>query len=193
VTNAYLAAVMSIAGLAAAAYAVSAVLRLHSEEAAGLAEPVLATACGRIRWALSHVAIAVAGSGVLLVVAGVAASLGYGLRAGHAGTEAASLTDAALAQWPAALGVAGATIVLFGAFPRAATAGGWTMVSAVVLAVFFGPLLRLPQWVLDISPFTHVPKLPGATVHAAPLLWLTLAAAILAAAGLAALRQRDVG
>jgi ABC-2 type transport system permease protein len=38
-----------------------------------------------------------------------------------------------------------------------------------------------------------VPKLPGATVHAAPLLWLTLAAAILAAAGLAALRQRDVG
>jgi putative exporter of polyketide antibiotics len=30
-------------------------------------------------------------------------------------------------------------------------------------------------------------------VHAAPLLWLTLAAAILAGAGLAALRQRDVG
>ena len=46
-TSAYLAAVMSIAGLAAAAYAVSAVLRLHSEEAAGLAEPVLATGCGR--------------------------------------------------------------------------------------------------------------------------------------------------
>ena len=192
-TNAYLAAVMSIAGLAAAAYAVSAVLRLHSEEAAGLAEPVLATACGRIRWALSHVAMAVAGSGVLLVVAGVAAGLGYGLRAGNAGTEVASLTGAALAQWPAALAVAGATIVLFGAFPRAAMAGGWTMVSAAVLAVFFGPLLRLPQWVMDISPFTHVPKLPGATVHAAPLLWLTLAAAILAAAGLAALRQRDVG
>jgi len=192
-TNAYLAAVMSIAGLAAAAYAVSAVLRLHSEEAAGLAEPVLATACGRIRWALSHVAIAVAGSGALLVVGGVAAGLGYGLRAGSAGTEVASLTGAALAQWPAALAVAGATIVLLGAFPRAAMAGGWTMVSAAVLAMFFGPLLRLPQWVLDISPFTHVPKLPGAAVHAAPLLWLTLAAAILAAAGLAALRRRDVG
>jgi ABC-2 type transport system permease protein len=67
------------------------------------------------------------------------------------------------------------------------------MVSAAVLAVFFGPLLRLPQRVLDISPFTHVPKLPGATVHAAPLLWLTLAAAILVAAGLAARRQRDIG
>ena len=39
---------------------------------AELAEPVLATACGRIRWALSHMAIAVAGSGVLLVVAGAA-------------------------------------------------------------------------------------------------------------------------
>ena len=91
------------------------------------------------------------------------------------------------------LTVTGATIVLFGGFPRAAMAGGWTMVSAAVLAVFFGPLLRLPQWALDISPFTHVPKLPGASRHAAPQLWLTLAAAILGAAGLAALRQRDVG
>ena len=51
-------------------------------------------------------------------------------------------------------------------FPRAAVAGGWTAVSAAVLAVFFGPLLRFPQWLLDISPFTHVPKLPGATVQA---------------------------
>ena len=192
-TNAYLAAVMSMAGLAAAAYAVSAVLRLRSEETAGLAEPMLATATGRIRWALSHVTIAVAGSGALLVTAGVAAGLGYGLRAGDAGTEVASLVGAALAQWPAALAVAGAAVVLFGAFPRAAVAGGWTAVSAVVLAVFFGPLLRFPQWLLDISPFTHVPKLPGATVQAAPLLWLTLAAALLGAAGLRAFRLRDIG
>ncbi len=86
-TNAYLAAVMSMAGLAAAAYAVSAVLRLRSEETAGLAEPMLATATGRIRWALSHVTIAVAGSAALLVTAGIAAGLGYGLRAGDAGTR----------------------------------------------------------------------------------------------------------
>ena len=192
-TSAYLAAVMSMAGLAAGAYAVSAVLRLRSEESGGLAEPVLAGPAGRIRWALSHLAVAVAGSGVLLLTAGVAAGLGYGLRAGDAGAQVASLTGAALAQWPAALAVAGVTVVLFGAVPRAAVAGGWSVVSATVLAVFFGPLLRFPQWLMDVSPFTHAPKLPGAAVHAAPLLWLTAAAAVLAAAGLAALRRRDIG
>jgi len=192
-TNAYLAAVMSMAGLAAAAYAVAAVNRLRNEETEQLAELVLATATGRIRWALSHVTVAAAGAAVLLAVAGLAAGLGYGLRAGDPGAEVTRLLGAALAQWPAALAVAGTTIALFGGVPRAAVAGGWTVVSAVVLVAFFGPLLPFPGWMMDISPFTHVPKLPGAPVHAAPLLWLALTAVLLTAAGLTALRHRDIG
>ena len=57
----------------------------------------------------------------------------------------------------------------------------------------FGPLLRFPAWLMDISPFTHVPKLPGAAVHPAPFLWLALAAILLTATGLAAFRHRDIG
>jgi ABC-2 type transport system permease protein len=47
--------------------------------------------------------------------------------------------------------------------------------------------------VLDVSPFTHVPKLPGGAFSAEPLLWLTAVTLGLAAAGLAGLRRRDVG
>jgi len=76
-------------------------------------------------------------------------------------------------------------------------AGAWTVVGVVVLIALFGQVLQLSQWVLDVSPFAHVPKLPGAevTLHTtgAPLLWLALAAVALAAAGLAGLRRRDVG
>jgi ABC-2 type transport system permease protein len=192
-TNAYLAALMLMAGLAAGAYGVAAVSRLRAEETGQLAELVLATATGRIRWALSHTTVGAAGSAALLAVAGLATGLGYGLRAGDVGTQVTRLLGAALAQWPAALAVAAAAVVLLGAVPRAAVAGGWTVVSAVVLVAFFGPLLRFPAWLLDISPFTHVPKLPGAPVHPAPHLWLALAAALLIAAGLAALRRRDIG
>jgi ABC-2 type transport system permease protein len=191
-TNAYLAALMSMAGLAAGAYGVTAVIRLRTEETGELAELVLATATGRIRWALSHITAGAAGSAVLLAAAGLATGLGYGLRAGDVGREVTRLLGAALAQWPAALAVTAAAVVLFGAVPRAAVPGGWTVVAAVVLVAFFGPLLRFPAWLMDISPFTHVPKLPGAAVHPAPFLWLALAAALLTATGLAALRHRDI-
>jgi ABC-2 type transport system permease protein len=193
ITDAYLAAIMSLAGLAAAAYATSAVLRLRAEEGAGRAEPLLATAAGRVRWGLSHVAVAVAGTVLLLAVAGVAAGLGYGLRTGSAGPEAARLLGAALVQLPAALAVAGAAVALFGLAPRACVAGAWSVLAVVVVIALFGQVLRLPGWVTGISPFAHVPKLPGAAVTAAPLLWLSLAALVLAAAGLAGLRRRDIG
>ena len=57
----------------------------------------------------------------------------------------------------------------------------------------FGQVLQLSHWVLDISPFTHSPRLPGGTVSAAPLLWLCAIALVLTAAGLAGLRRRDIG
>ncbi len=193
ITDAYLAAIMSLGGLAAAAYATSAVLRLRAEETGGQAEPLLATAIGRTRWGLSHIAVAVAGTAVLLAVAGVAAGLGYGLRTGSAGPEVARLLGAGLAQLPASLAVAGAAVVLFGLAPRASVAGAWTVVGVLVLIALFGQVLRLSQPILDVSPFTHVPKLPGAAVTAAPLLWLSLAVLALVAAGLAGLRHRDIG
>jgi len=197
ITNAYLAAIMSLAGLAAAAYATSAVLRLRTEETDGQAETLLATATSRTRWGLSHIAIAVLGTAVLLAVAGLAAGLGYGLRTGSAGPEVAKLLGAAMVQLPASLAVAGAAVVLFGLAPRASVAGAWTVVGVMVLIALFGQVLRLSQWVLDVSPFTHVPKLPGVavTVHTtgAPLLWLGLAALALAVTGLAGLRRRDIG
>jgi ABC-2 type transport system permease protein len=197
ITDAYLAAIMSLAGLAAAAYATSAVLRLRAEEGAGRAEPLLATAAGRVRWGLSHVAVAVAGTVLLLAVAGVAAGLGYGLRTGSAGPEAARLLGAALVQLPAALAVAGAAVALFGLAPRACVAGAWSVLAVVVVIALFGQVLRLSGWVTGISPFAHVPKLPGAVLTlsatGAPLLWLSLAALVLAAAGLAGLRRRDIG
>jgi ABC-2 type transport system permease protein len=193
ITDAYLAAIMSLAGLAAAAYATSAVLRLRAEETGGQAEPLLATAIGRTRWGLSHIAVAVAGTTVLLAVAGVAAGLGYGLRTGSAGPEVARLLGAGLAQLPASLAVAGAAVVLFGLAPRASVAGAWTVVGVLVLIALFGQVLQLSQPILDVSPFTHVPKLPGAAVTAPPLLWLSLAVVALVATGLAALRRRDIG
>ena len=53
------------------------------------------------------------------------------------------------------------------------------------LITLLGPAIRLSHWVLDVSPFSHVPKLPGAPVTAAPLAWLVAVAVVLAVTGLA--------
>ncbi|HUA28395.1 MAG TPA: ABC transporter permease [Streptosporangiaceae bacterium] len=192
-TDAYLAAMMSIFGLVAAAYAVSVVLRLRSEETAQQAEPVLATSVTRLAWAGSPLIIAVIGSAVVLAAAGLGTGLAFGLSGGDVGTQVPRLLGAAFAQLPAALVVGGVAAALFGLLPRSCVGGGWAALALAAVVVLLGPTLRLAQWFQDISPFTHVPKLPGGTGSTEPLAWLALIAVALAAAGLAGLRRRDIG
>jgi ABC-2 type transport system permease protein len=192
ITNAYLAALMLLAGLVAAAYAVSAVLRLRAEETGNRADPVLATATSRVRWALSHLAVAAAGTVLLLAVAGTATGLGYGLRAGSPGPQAARMLGAAMAQLPASLTLAAVAALAFGLLPDAAIPAAWTAVGLAVAISLFGPALQVSHWILDISPFTHIPRLPGAPVTPAPLLWLSLTTLTLSALALTTLRHRDL-
>jgi ABC-2 type transport system permease protein len=202
IVNAYLAVIMLLSGLIAAGYATSTVLRLRSEETGGLAEPVLVTGTGRVRWALSHVLMAVIGTAVLLALAGVFTALGYAMRAGSTGaigggqggtgTDVARMLGAAMAQLPSTLVVAGVAVLLFGLFPGLVIGGSWTAVGVVVFLDLFGQALQLSHWALDISPFTHAPRLPGGSVHLPPLLWLIGIFVLLCAAGLVALRRRDL-
>jgi ABC-2 type transport system permease protein len=103
------------------------------------------------------------------------------------------MIGAALAQIPAALAVAGVAVLLTGLVPRWSVAGGWLAAGVAALIALFGPALSLSQWVLDISPFSQVPRLPGSAVSATPLIWMAGVAVLLAVAGLAGLRRRDLG
>ena len=189
--DAYIRISLGVIGLAASAYGVQAAMRLRSEETSLRAEPILATATGRIGWACSHVVIAVSGTTLLVAVAGAAAGLARGVQAGDVG-EGSSVLGGALAQAPAACVVTGIVVALFGLAPRLIMAGWGALVGFVLLGEL-GPLFELDQWILDISPFAHVPRIPGAAFTATPLLTLTAVAALLIVAGLAGFRRRDVG
>src|SRR6202044_2349860 len=122
---------------------------------------VLAAPAGRIRWVAGHLAIAAAGPGVLLGAAGLLEGLAYGLRSGDVARQLPRLLGAALAPVPAGWLMAGIAGALFGLGPRLAVGTAWTVLGVIALLTVVGPTLRLPQWAMDISPFTHVPKLPG--------------------------------
>jgi len=192
-SDAYLSALMLLAGLAAAAYATSAVLRLRTEETGNLAEPVLATATGRIRWALSHISVAVGGASLLLATAGLSAGLSYGTLTRSVSTQVPRLLGAAAVQLPATMTLAAVAVLLFGLLPWEANGLAWSAVALAGVITVFGPPLQWPAWMTDISPFTQTPKLPGGPVPAEPLAWLCGLAVAFGVVGLAGLRRRDIG
>ena len=188
----YFAAVFGITGVVVAAYTVQATLRLRAEESSGRAEPVLATPVARIRWALSHLMFALLGTALLLAVVGVGSGLVYGLQTHDVGGQVPRLLAAALVQLPAAWVLAGLGVALFGLAPRLSSLT-WAGLIACVVLLELGAILGLSQWLVDASPFAHIPKLPGSAFTGTPLIWLTGIAAILVASGLAGFRRRDVG
>nr|MDT0657022.1 anibiotic ABC transporter [Micromonospora sp. DSM 115978] len=190
--DAYLGAMLRLFALAVAGYAIQSVLRLRAEEAAGTAEEVLAGAVGRTRWMASHLICAGAGTVGLIMLAGAATGLGYGLVAGNVTGEVAELTGAALTQAPATLALAAGVALLFGAAPRLVVALSW---SALVVCLLFGQLgeiLELPQPVLNVSPFTHLPAVPAVDPAPLPMAVLLAVAAVLTVGGLLAFRRRDL-
>ncbi|MEV7519370.1 ABC transporter permease [Streptomyces sp. NPDC091371] len=184
-TDAFLATMAGMFGLVVALYVVASVLRLAGEESGQRAEPLLANAVGRLRWAGGHLAVAFGGSALILLLAGLGLGLGHG-------QDLPGTVAATLAQLPAVWVTGALAALLYGAAPKYAVAA-WAVAGTALALGWIGPALDLPQAVLDLSPFAHLPKLPGAEALAwAPLLTLTALAAAFTTAGLTALRRRDM-
>jgi ABC-2 type transport system permease protein len=190
-TDSYFATSLLMMALIVAAFGIASVLRLRGEETDGTAEPLLATALSRARWAASHLVVALVGSAVIMVVAGLGMGVTYAIAASDAG-QVARLTGAAAAFVPALWVVVGLTFALVGLAPRA-TAAAWAALGLFVVVGLFGELFELPGWLMDVSPFQHVPQVPVADASVGSALALLAVAAGLVAVGVVGLRRRDVG
>ncbi|MEV3853999.1 ABC transporter permease [Streptomyces sp. NPDC050095] len=184
-TDAFLAAMVGMLGMVAALYVVQAVLRMHGEETSQRAEPVLAGAVGRLRWAAGHLVIAFAGAALIMLLGGL------GLAVGH-GHDLGPVLGACLVQLPAVWALGGVAMLLYGLAPRAAVGGGWGVAGAALLIGWIGPALKLPQAVMDLSPFGHLPKLPGGEMEWGAVVVLTGLAVVFVGMGLVGLRRRDM-
>ena len=98
---------------------------------------------------------------------------------------------AALVQIPAIWVLVGIVALLFGVVPRWSPFA-WVLLVAFLLLGEFGSLFELNRRVMDISPYAHVPKLPGGQMTVMPLIWLGVIALVLTVAGVAGFRRRDI-
>jgi ABC-2 type transport system permease protein len=186
----YLAVSLLSMALIGTGFALAAVLKMRSEETAGRLEPLLATALARPRWALGYIAVAVGGTVVVLAASGLGAGIADAAGSNDVG-RVPLLVGSSVAIAPAVWVLIGLAVALFGLVPRA-VAAVWGALAACYLAAFLGPLLGLPDWVMDLSPFTHVPLLPAASFDVVPLLVLTAVAVLFCGVGLLGFRRRNV-
>lgn len=190
IVDAYLAATLPLLATIGSAHSISAALRLRTEEADLRAEPVLATAVPRVGYAASHLGVALLSPVLLMVVAGVGAGVADALASGDT-QQVWRVAGAALASIPAVWVLTGVTMALVGLAPRLASLA-WVALGGCVLVGQVGQLLRLPAWAVDLSPFSHVPRLPGGAMSWLPLVLLTVVAAGLVTAGMWGYRRRDI-
>lgn len=191
-TDTFFAFTLSLIGIAVGGFVVQAMLRMRSEEAGGRLEPILATATARQRWMASHVVIAVAGSVALLTVVGASVGVAYVGAAGAGVSGALRIIGGALVQAPAAIVLGGLVAVGFAVVPRWAPTIGWVSVGFAFVVGQLGAGLGLPDGVIDLSPFSHVPAVPASDLDLVPLGILSCVAIVLYAIGVAGLRRRDL-
>jgi ABC-2 type transport system permease protein len=170
---------------AATGFVVATVVRLTHDEQSGIAEVVLAGSVSRWRWMLSAAGATLAGSTVLMLLAGLGNGLGAAMTMGQADLVP-RLTAAGVAQVPAMAVMAGIAALAV-ALRRPWI--GWLAVTFVVLSLYLGALLRLPRWLIDLSPVGRT-TVPSNVPVTAMVVMVVVAAALTGVAGLI-YRNRD--
>ena len=127
---------------------------------------------------------------VLVVVSAVVFGATTALSTGDSG-YVGTLLKSGLAYLPAELVIAAVAVLLYGFVPRA-FALAWAAFGAVTFIGLLGSGLQLPDWVLNLSPLTHVGKPPADAIDTTALAWLGLVAALLASAAFAGFRRRRI-
>jgi ABC-2 type transport system permease protein len=190
VTDAYFGIITMFTALVSAGFTVSSVLRMRAEESDLRAEPLLATPLSRIRWSLTWLAVTGLGTAAVLVASGLASGLMWAVLSDDP-EQVAALTGASLSYLPALLVLGGFGFLLFGWLPRLAGAT-WAAAGLCFVLGWMGDLLSLPEWLLDSSPFAHIPLVPTVAYDATPLLAISGITVALLTAGLAGFTRRDI-
>jgi ABC-2 type transport system permease protein len=185
-------ATFTIAGIAAAGYALQVLTRMRKEESSGRLELLLSTKKSRSQWLSINLVYSLITVFLVLLCTGLAAGLAYGIIDGNIMSNVVKLGSAILVHLPAIALLAGLSLVIFGMFPRHFVSITWTILAVCLLIFQLDAVLDLPQMVMNLSPFTHTPPVPATSVNYTPLIIQSIIAIILICIGFGLFRRRDL-
>jgi ABC-2 type transport system permease protein len=158
---AYLTYTATVVGIVAGIYAVLTVLALSAEEGSGRLAHVLATGVGRTKPLTAAITAAAVGCLLILGLTAVATAL-VAPQVLDGDRVAGQAFAQILGQWPALLALSGLAGLAVAAGTR------WRYLAWIPLAystfvALLGDLLKLPQPLIDLGLFRHVPELGSQT------------------------------
>lgn len=187
--GAFLVTILSLLGIIAAVPGVQTMLKVRAEELDDRVEPILATAVARPRYYASNVMLAVAESAAYLLIAGTVIALL--VSSADLGLTLGEVLVQVLAVVPAVWTITAISVAVVGARPQVRLAA-WVGVLVSFGLTLLGPTFGLPDWVLGISPFWHVPTTTSGSPDLAGLAWISLVTVLVLAVGFRGFRHRDL-
>ena len=187
--DAFFATELKFAAVVATVAGITTVLRIRSEETSGHAESVLATATRRRSWLGAYVLLGLGVPAWLMSVAGLCA--GVSSRNVEGAPSAGAVLGASLSTLPAVWLIVATAMALVGALPRW-SAVAWAILGVAFVLGEFGSLVNLPKWLVDVSPYPHLPALPGGTMTWGSTVVMVVIAVVLGVATFVTFRRRDL-
>ncbi|MCP1102874.1 ABC-2 type transport system permease protein [Aequitasia blattaphilus] len=181
---------VAVMSMIAAIPVISFMNRISSEERHGYAEQILTKSVSRGAQFFAYLIPTLAVS----VVFQLLTALGFYVAGSAVSDEIPSLkqfVQASLAYLPAffvIIGVAGMLI----AFLPGKTSLSYLYLGYSFFAVYFGELIKLPEWMKKLTPFGHVSRYPVEEIKVLPLVIMTLLGVGLLAISSIGYRKRDM-
>ena len=189
--DSYFALILAFLGEVFAVYAILATFKLRSEESKRHSEMLLTSSVSRNQWVVSNLIFAVLGPALVMIIFSLALGLTYGSSSGNLQENLLRILAASLVYLPAVWMLTGITMLLFGILPRL-TALSWAALGVFVVVDLLGEFFDASQWILNLSPFTQVPKLFAGDTVGVSLGWIFVLAIALMFIGMLGFRYRDV-
>jgi ABC-2 type transport system permease protein len=186
----YLAFVFIFFVLAVSLFACAQIGAVRHEEAEQRLETMLALPVGRRGWLGGRLALAVGGTALVSLVAGVLTWAG----ASAAGVDAslADLIEAGANCLPVALLFLGVAALAYAVAPRASGGIAYGLVTIAFIWQLVASIVDAPRWLADLTPFAHVALVPTEDFRVGAALVMLAIGAVCALAALAVFRRRDL-
>ena len=189
-TEQFLTIPMSIISMICTVPALMMVLKLRGEEKKNRTEHLLSRAVSRTTLLGSYLIIAVVGGFMMLLIAMV----GLWVAGSSVMEEAISfgkMFNASMVYLPAVWMMVAVAVLLIGFLPSLSGLT-WLYLGYSFLVVYLGGMLKFPDWIGNLSPFGHIPKIPVEEMDYLSVFILTVVAIVITAVGFYGYNKRDI-